>query len=107
MHDGKEAVRAMVFACDASKPFVGYLMHLTPEGKAAADKAMSDPNWKGVRSPGKEVKRPGSSAWIAAGGAGMATPSQAAMAKAVRTYEDVISVRCPDGSANALMVEPE
>ena len=104
--DGKFAVRAQVFTCDDGKTkFVGYLEMYAPQ-----DKAMMEAMAKGqtARSPGPMptpymsgqplVKKPGApqNAWVGI------SPATSML------YQQVVSVRCPDGrNENLSRVFPE
>lgn len=105
-HGGQQAVRAMVFSSDGGKTkFVGYLMRFTPQGKAAADLALSDPKYRGGPLGGQEVKRPGDAQWVAGGNLGKpVAPVKGAAAG--KTYQQVISVTAPGGGP-AVVVEPD
>jgi hypothetical protein len=73
-HDGKEAVRAVLFRCGNGDPFVGYLERYTAETRQQLEDARSGST--GTKSPqymrslviaekmGKELKKPGDTQWI-------------------------------------------
>jgi len=103
--DGKQAVRAYVFQSSNGKQFVNHLERFKPEAKRALEDAgKSDPNPKasgppknlaalqGAYTGGREVKRPGDAKWVGTGN--------------FRDAAQVMNVKCPDGSADALPVEP-
>jgi hypothetical protein len=90
-HDGKEAVRAYVVACDGKK-FVNHLERYTPEGKQAMLR-LREVVKKGpppgslvaaAQQRGREVKRPGDTKW---------TSSNAPSAEAITTP------KCPQGAS--------
>jgi hypothetical protein len=70
--DGKEAVRAHLFSCSGSPPFVGYLEKLDPRVKQRLDDFHANPSNKGRIMPGQAeaedtgrlVKRPGDKQWL-------------------------------------------
>ncbi len=103
--DGKQAVRAYVFRSDKGKVFVNHLERFKPDAKQAIEEAANaDPARKAAGPPkhlaaiqsaytgGREVKRPGEEKWIGTGN--------------FREAGQVMTVKCPDGSAEALAVEP-
>jgi hypothetical protein len=73
-HEGKPAVRAMVFTCDARKTqFVAYLERMTPEAKAKLEAAEANktpsptdpmPDREMLLMEGVEVKKPNDTKWI-------------------------------------------
>ena len=78
-HDGKEAVRAITFACDAAQKdrFVGYLERSDPAASA------------GKGTPGGpdlsiQVRRPGEAKWVA---------------RFSPEGSKILSVRCPNGAS--------
>jgi hypothetical protein len=89
--DGKEAVQAMVFTCDAGKTtMVGFLMKYDESSAAAiksAAKGARDGRTAGQiaskQSLGRLVKKPGSGEWLSM--------------KDVDKYREVTSPKCPDG----------
>jgi hypothetical protein len=74
MHDGKEAVQALVYTVDGGKTrYVGYLMRFTPFGiqrlkdvraKAAATSTPTLPGLDTELQANTEVKRPGAQVWV-------------------------------------------
>jgi hypothetical protein len=74
MHEGREAVQALVYSNDGGKTqFVGYLMRFTPSGveylresraRAAASKKPTLPGLNTELQANTEVKRPGEKAWV-------------------------------------------
>lgn len=100
--DGKQAVRAHVFRSANGEEFVNHLERFKPDAKKALEQAsVFDPNRKGppknlaviqsAYTTGREVKRPGDAKWIGTG--------------SIRDAE-VIAVKSPDGSVDAIPVEP-
>ena len=99
--DGKSAVRAYVYTCDARKTtFVAYLERLTPDAKARVtgemQRAGGGHNTEGISpetafamSEGTEVKRPGDTTWVK-----RSSPEG-------QTIQDV---KCPAGSTGDLEV---
>jgi len=103
--DGKQAVRAYVFRSAQGKLFVNHLERFKPEAKQAiAEASKLDPSQKTAGPPkhlaaiqsaytgGREVKRPGDQKWIGTG--------------SFRDAGQVMAIKCPDGSTDALPVEP-
>lgn len=92
--DGKMAVKAVLFRCKGSKPFVAYLEQFSPEGVKKMEQARSQPG--GSRALGAmmqqltEVRKPGVSHWV------KYTP------QSPQAYLDVTTPTCPDGSKNGL-----
>ena len=90
-HDGKQAVKAYVYAC-GGKTFVSHLERATPEGRkimqAEVDAVRAGkPSVHKMPTGGvalNEIKRPGGAAWIA----------QNDKAKSGA----ILAVKCPDGS---------
>jgi hypothetical protein len=102
--DGKQAVRAYVFRSAKGTVFVNHLERFKPEARQAIEQA-SKPDPKQTTGPpkhlsaiqsaytgGREVKRPGDEKWIGTGN--------------FRDAGQVMTVKCPDGSTDALPVEP-
>jgi len=97
--DGKEAVRAHLFKCPDSGPFVGYLEKLDPRIKQRLDEFYSNPSNKGRIMPGQAdqeeggrlVKRPGDKNWM---------PDTSPNASRITT------IKCKDGSY-AVRVTPD
>jgi hypothetical protein len=103
--DGKQAVRAYLFRSAKGKVFVNHLERFRPDAKQAIEQASKpDPSQKTAGPPkhlaaiqsaytgGREVKRPGDGKWIGTGN--------------FRDAGQVMTVKCPDGSTDALPVEP-
>ena len=97
--DGKVAVRAQVFTCDDGKTkFVGYLEMYTMQDKAMLEAVAQGQTNKGAPTPmpmpymaGQPlVKKPGMPNWVPIG------PQTSTM------YQQVVSVKCPDGSTEKL-----
>lgn len=93
--DGKQAVRAYVYECPGSDPFVAYLERYTPQAKKAMEAAASqtDPNsnpmlMEDVQMTGLEVKKPGDKAWVRQANAPAAAK--------------VMELKCPDGTTEGL-----
>jgi hypothetical protein len=96
-HNGKQAVRALVFSCGDGKPFVGQLQRYTADAKAKLEKIRSGPAPTGPRSmnaedpeaAGLEIKKPrnATAAWVKRG-----DPA----------YAEVSRVTCPDGTVSQL-----
>ncbi len=79
-HDGKEAVRVLLFRCGSGEPFAGYLERYTPDAKKQLEALRSTPPGPGGKSPvkspqdvaglaaamnaGREIKKPGDAKWI-------------------------------------------
>lgn len=99
-HEGKEAVRAYVFVCNG-KEFVNHLERFTPErrkfmeatiaAKTAGTAPPAIPAGSAIAA-GQEVKRPGGKNWVSTANFSKAGP--------------VLQPKCPDGSGEALPVEP-
>jgi hypothetical protein len=113
MKDGKEAVEVAMFTCNGGTPFVGYLRRYPPDAKAKVQAAMDNP--KGTPLPGgAEVKRPGDKEWVkefdirtmASEVSQKGIDPRKAMAGAGR-YNEITTVKCPDGKANATAIYPE
>lgn len=78
-HEGKEAVRVMLFRCGNGDPFAGYLERYTTEAKKQLEEARSASTGPGGKAParspqdlaslavtmkmGKEIKKPGEATW--------------------------------------------
>jgi hypothetical protein len=107
--DGKTAVRAQIYTCDTKTQFCGYLEAYSIPDKQMLEAAKAA-NAKGSPPPGGPmggpmgypgqpmVKRPGApaNAWVPMGPATMTL------------YQQVIQVRCPNGSTdNLAKVFPE
>jgi hypothetical protein len=103
--DGKQAVRAYVFRSGSGTVFVNHLERFKPDAKQAIEQlSKSDPNPRPAGPPknlaaiqsaytgGREVKRPGETKWVGTGN--------------FRDAGQVLTVKCPDGSTDALPVEP-
>jgi hypothetical protein len=98
--DGKEAPRAHVYRCGKGKPFVAYLERMTPQGKAAMEKAQAnvadDPRspdfnpgmLRGIRMQYTQVKKPGDKEWVAIEDA--------------RNAAQIQDVVCPDGTRTGI-----
>ena len=98
-HEGKEAVRVMLFRCGNGKPFAGYLERYTAEVKKQLEEARSASTGPGGKAParspqdiaslavimkmGKEIKKPGDATWTKI------------MDEQNRTK--VMQVKCPEG----------
>ena len=92
-HEGKEAVRALLFQCGEGKPFVGYLARYTPDTKKELEAARNSPT--GTKSEqymrnliiaekiGKEIKKPGDPQWTT-----LADETN---------WKRVMQVKCPEG----------
>lgn len=83
-HNGKQAVKAVVFKCKDGKPFVAHLERYTEEGK----KRLEETKQRSSRVAGMmmmEVKKPGQANWVRVGGDSKA-------------WSDIMRVTCPDGS---------
>jgi hypothetical protein len=99
---GKQAVRAYVYRSGNGTEFVNYLERFKPEARRALeDASRPDPNPKvppnqaAIQSAyigGREVKRPGDANWIATANS--------------RDAAQVQAVKSPDGSTDAVPVEP-
>ncbi|MCC6424048.1 MAG: hypothetical protein IT447_11265 [Phycisphaerales bacterium] len=106
-HDGKQAVRALIFKCKGGKEFVGHLERYTPEAKAQIEKmrqAVPSKDGKGPPMPppgpmmgdlafsGMEVKAAGApdTAWV----------KMADFQKA----QEITKIKCPDGDSS--QIEP-
>ena len=106
-HNGKQAYLAAVFRCGNGKPFVAYLekysaaqlAQLADLQKTAAERAPNrpPPKWLPNTVP-LDVKKPGDAEWIAASSAGTTS-----MPRHIRRRRALV---CPDGSANAIQVQP-
>jgi hypothetical protein len=81
--DGKQVVRAYVYKCKDGKPFVGRLSRQNPNAP------LTPGSEQDTGAAGREVKRPGDSAWQVYG-----RMSPADMAK--------MRVLCPDGTTPEL-----
>jgi hypothetical protein len=104
VYEGKEAVRVRVFRCAKGGPFVGYLEKYTPTAKKQLEAAQNPPP-SGPNGPapgfnpmmesemmnGRLVKKPGDKKWV----------SQQDPA-----YQQVVDVKCPDGSTDIELVTP-
>jgi hypothetical protein len=99
--DGKQAVRAHVYRCADGTEFVSYLERFKPQARQALeflnnpDPSRKVPDLAAIQSAyigGREVKRPGETNWTDAGD--------------FRQAVTVTAVKCPDGSAQAVAVEP-
>lgn len=102
-HDGKEAVRVRVFRCAKGGPFVGYLEKYTPAAQKQLEAMQNqaanpngpvpgfNPGVEGEALTGRLVKKPGDTKWV----------SQQDPA-----YQQVVDVRCPDGSSDLELVTP-
>ncbi|HEV2295804.1 MAG TPA: hypothetical protein VGR35_18290 [Tepidisphaeraceae bacterium] len=94
--DGKQAVKAYVYKCPGSDPFVSHLERYTPEGKKAMEAAQksTDPNnpvmVEDVMMMGVEVKKPltGDKGWVRQSNA-------IAAAK-------IMELKCPDGTTEGI-----
>jgi hypothetical protein len=94
--DGKQAVRAYVYECPGSDPFVSHLERYTPEGKKALEAAQksNDPNnpvvMEDVMATGLEVKKPltGDKGWVKQG-----APAAG----------KIMELKCPDGKTEGIM----
>lgn len=73
LHEGREAVQALVYTDDGGKTtFVGYLMRFTPRGvelmramrQPAGDRPRALPGLDPGLQANTEVKRPGAGAWV-------------------------------------------
>jgi hypothetical protein len=98
-HNGKPAVRALVFDCGDGKPFVGMLQRYTKEAKAKLEKAQAgqpgDVIMEDIEITGLEIKKPktGDDKWIK-----QTDPRAGAVSR----------VTCPDGKIeNLRAVTPE
>ncbi|MCI0538169.1 MAG: hypothetical protein L0Z50_23430, partial [Verrucomicrobiales bacterium] len=87
--NGKIAVHAYVFECDG-KRFVGFLERYTPEARKTI-MAQQHSSFE-IETYGRELKKPGDTTWVRASDAD-------ALAK-------VTDVKCPNGHANPVPVEP-
>jgi hypothetical protein len=103
--NGKQAVRAYLFRCANGTEFVNHLERFKPDAKQAIEEASKpDPNQRAGGPPknlaviqsaytgGREVKRPGDAKWVGTGN--------------FRDAAQVMAVKCPDRSADALPIEP-
>jgi hypothetical protein len=92
-HNGKQAVRALVFQCGDGKPFVGMLQRYTKDAKAKLEKAQSgkpgDVLMEDIEITGLEIKKPktGEAGWVK-----QTDPKAAAVSR----------VTCPDGKVDQL-----
>jgi hypothetical protein len=94
--DGKQAVKAYVYECPGTDPFVAYLERYTPEAKKALEAAAksNDPNnpviMEDVQMTGLEVKKPktGDKGWVK-------QSNSAASSK-------IMDLKCPDGKVEGL-----
>jgi hypothetical protein len=93
-HNGKKAVRALVFQCGDGKPFVGMLQRYTPDAKAKVEKIQSgakpgDVVMEDIEITGLEVKKPktGDTGWVK-----QTDPKAGAINR----------VTCPDGKVDKL-----
>lgn len=99
-HNGKQAVRALVFQCGSGQPFVGMLQRYTKEAKAKLEKAQSGKGagemvMEDIEITGLEVKKPktGETGWVK-----QTDPKAGAVNR----------VTCPDGKVDQLRaVTPE
>ncbi len=97
-HEGKDAVRAVMFRCDDGDPFLGYLSRYSQSaltaikageaigplsGPPTADQQRVLAKASAARQTGLEVKRPGDKNWVSA---------QSAEGDKIR------DVKCPPGS---------
>lgn len=101
-HNGRQAVRAAVFRCPNTGPFVAYLQKYSDQAKAKLDAALATGPSSGgagmleLMAP-MDVKRPGDSNWISGSGGTNAISSE---------YRKVTNPTCPDGSADLIPVTP-
>jgi hypothetical protein len=92
-HNGKQAVRALVFQCGEGKPFVGMLQRYTKDAKAKMEKAQSgkpgDMLMEDIEITGLEIKKPktGDAGWVK-----QTDPKAGAISR----------VTCPDGKVDQL-----
>lgn len=92
-HNGKQAVRALVFQCGTGQPFVGMLQRYTKEAKAKLEKAQAskpgDIVMEDIEITGLEIKKPktGDAAWVK-----QTDPKAGAVNR----------VTCPDGKVDQL-----
>lgn len=96
--DGKPAVQAMVYQCADGKPFVGYLVRLTEEGRRTAQKALQQTGSTRVHlgPEESEVKKPGSRNWIRFD------------SNNPQPYTNAMAPKCPDGATTGLrVVQPQ
>ena len=96
--DGKEAVRAYVFECNGTS-FVNHLERFTPDGRKAAETAMSGKGTEQaasvagqLRLSGAEVKKPGSKQWTPLSDMVKAGP--------------ILRPKCPDGAGEPKPLDP-
>lgn len=107
-HEGKQAVRAIIFKCKGGKPFVGHLERYTPEAKAQIEKmreSMKNMSKDGKGGPmmpppgpmmgditfsGMEVKAAGApdNTWV----------KMADFQKA----QEITKIKCPDGDSSEI-----
>lgn len=88
MHDGKPAVRAVVFRCGSGQPFVARLERYTEEGKKMAAEVLKSRGRTNTASL-LEVKKPGQRIWV---------PFSAGGAQG-KAWTDIMTVTCPDGGS--------
>jgi hypothetical protein len=103
--EGKEAVRAVVYSCKGGKePFVAWLERYTPEGRQKLEQLRAQ--MAGAQAPktpdmaqlmamqtAMEIKKPGEQEWV--------RPDD------MRRFEQVRTVKCPEGSTQIGPVFPE
>jgi hypothetical protein len=100
--DGKLAVRAHVYRCADGTKFVNYLERFKPDAKRTLENLSTpdpsrkvSPDFNAIRNAytgGREVKRPGDANWVGTDD--------------FREAARVTAVKCPDGSTQAVAVEP-
>ena len=101
--DGKQAVRAYVFRSAKGAEFVNHLERFKPEAKRVLEEASkAQPDSKGppknlpalqsAYANGREVKRPGDTAWVGTSN--------------LREAAQVMALKSPDGGAEAVPIEP-
>jgi hypothetical protein len=100
--DGKQAVLAHVYRTPSGTEFVGYLERIAPQVQQALEnptptgasgQAHTDLNAvQDTNAGGRQIKRPGDEKWVSI--------TQFPLAP------KILAVKCPDGSADAVPVEP-
>lgn len=87
-YQGQKAVLAVVFEC-SGKRFVGWMERFTPESRDAILAGKSNA-W--LLRFGRELKRPGDSAWVKSGD--------------MAVEDKIQNVVCPDGNGTPVAVNP-
>jgi len=101
-HEGKEAVRVLLFRCGDGEPFVGYLERYTPDAKKQLEEVRNTAAGSGSKSParspqevanlavamkvGKEIKKPGDAKWTSI--------------MDEQNRNRILQTRCPDGQSD-------